>query len=82
MAKTKLTPADIEALVDHEQFVLSDTLTICVLTLTNGAKVTGESNCIDPTNFDIELGREYARKEAIDKLWGLEGYACKTRGFN
>lgn len=81
MAQNKLTPADIEALVDHEQFFLSGTLTVCVLDLTNGAKVTGESNCIDPANFDIQIGRDIARKEAIEKIWMLEGYACKTRGF-
>jgi hypothetical protein len=79
--KTKLTLEDITALIDHEQFVLAETLTICVLKLTNGGQVTGQSNCIDPANFDVEIGREYARKDAIDKIWELEGYACKTRGF-
>lgn len=79
--KTKLSPSDIEALIDHDQFVLCETLTICVLKLTNGAQVTGESNCIDPASFDIQIGRDMARKNAIDKLWALEVYACKTRGF-
>ena len=82
ISKTKLTLDDLEALVDYDQFFVAETLTVCVLKLTNGAMVTGESNCIDPANFDVELGREFARKDAINKLWALEGYACKTRGFS
>lgn len=51
------------------------TLTFCVLTLKNGYTVTGESNCVDPNNFDAALGRKIARKKAVDKIWPLLGFA-------
>lgn len=53
-------------------------LTFCVLVLKNGFKVTGESACVSPENFNEELGRKYAREAAIEKLWPLMGYklAC------
>lgn len=56
-----------------------DLLTFCVLVLKNGFTVTGESACASPENFDAELGRKIARRNAIDKLWPLMGYALKER---
>lgn len=53
------------------------TLTFCVLTLINGYTVTGESNCVDPDSFDIDLGRRLARKNAIAKVWPLLGYTLR-----
>lgn len=54
-------------------------LTFCVLVLRNGFTVTGESACASPENFIEKIGREVARKNAIDKIWMLEGYALKER---
>ena len=52
-------------------------LTICVLILRNGFTVTGESACASPENFNAELGREIARKNAVDKLWPLLGFRLR-----
>ena len=54
-------------------------LTFCVLVLRNGFTVTGESACASPENFDAELGRKIARKNAVEKCWPLMGYALKER---
>jgi hypothetical protein len=54
-------------------------LTFCVLVLENGFTVTGESACASPENFDEQIGREIAYKDAIDKVWLLEGYLLKER---
>lgn len=56
-----------------------DLLTFCVLILKNGFKVTGESACVSPENFDAELGRKIARQNAVDKIWPLMGYELKSR---
>ena len=53
-------------------------LTFCVLVLRNGFTVTGESACASPENFDAELGRKIARKNAIEKVWPLMGYELRT----
>jgi len=52
-------------------------LTFCVLVLTNGFTVTGESACASPENFDAEIGKKIARQNAINKVWPLMGYALK-----
>ena len=54
-------------------------LTFCVLILSNGFTVTGESACASPENFDAELGRKIARQNAVNKIWPLMGYALKQR---
>ena len=53
-------------------------LTFCVLVLRNGFTVTGESACASPENFDAEIGREMARKNAVNKVWPLMGYQLRT----
>ena len=63
-------------LYTHESLYL---LTFCVLVLKNGFTVTGESACASPENFDAEIGKAIARKNAIEKMWPLLGYELKTR---
>jgi hypothetical protein len=57
-------------------------LTFCVLVLKNGFTVTGESACVSPENFDAQIGRDVARKNAVDKIWPLMGYALKEKLAN
>jgi hypothetical protein len=54
-------------------------LTICVLVLRNGFTVTGESACASPENFNEQIGREIARRNAREKIWALEGYLLRER---
>lgn len=54
-------------------------LTFCVLVLRNGFTVTGESACASPANFDPQIGRDIAKKNAREKIWLLEGYLLKQR---
>ncbi|HAL1282790.1 TPA: hypothetical protein H5R18_004651, partial [Escherichia coli] len=35
--------------------------------------------CASPENFDAEIGRKVARKNAIEKIWPLEGYLLKQK---
>ena len=53
-------------------------LTFCVLVLRNGFTVTGESACASPENFDVWIGRDIARENAVQKVWPLMGYALKA----
>lgn len=77
----RITPADIaEVITDINYYVFPTTqLTVCCLTLQNGFTVTGESACASPENFDAEIGRGIALRNAKDKIWALEGYLLKQR---
>lgn len=76
----RVTPARIEEVIAAEYFHVppGTTLTLCVLTLTNGFTVTGESACASPENFNAELGERIARDNAKNKIWALEGYALRN----
>ena len=54
-------------------------LTFCVLMLRNGSRVTGESACASPENFDAEIGRDIARQNAEAKIWQLLGFSLKQK---
>lgn len=61
-------------------FVVPDTtLTICVLGLSNGFTVTGESACVSPEKFNAAMGEQIAYDNAFNKIWQLEGYRLACR---
>jgi len=80
--KTKLTHEDIKLKIVGIKYFMDGTLTICVLTLKNGFKVTGESACIDEANYDEKIGREIAYNNAEEKIWQLEGYLIKEKLYH
>lgn len=77
----RLTPADIQAVIVDETYTRLDgtTTTICLLKLANGFTVTGESACVSAENFDQEIGCQIAYKNAVGKVWALEGYLLAQR---
>jgi hypothetical protein len=77
----RVTVERLEEVIDKEQYhVFPDTtLTACLLTLKNGFTVLGESACASPENFNEELGRKYARENAKQKIWQLEGYLLREK---
>ena len=75
----RLSPEKIDAVITGEDYHVfpGTTLTVCCLKLINGFTVTGESATASPENFDVEIGKEIARKNARDKIWALEGYSLR-----
>lgn len=77
----RLTPGDIQNVIVGEQYYVfpGTTLTVCCLTLKNGACVTGESACVSPANFNAELGQKIAKDNAVREIWALEGYLLREK---
>lgn len=59
--------------VDYQQLPKT-TVIICNITLDNGFSVRGESACVDPNNFNEDIGRTLAYNKAFDKLWPFFGF--------
>lgn len=77
---TRLTPADIDRVIVGEDFHVfpGTTVTVCLLTLKNGAKAIGHNyGSIDTSQQDWKMGKTEARKMAINTVWELEGYRLR-----
>jgi Phage protein (N4 Gp49/phage Sf6 gene 66) family len=54
-------------------------LTICVLVTLNGFTVIGHSAPASPENFNADLGKRFARENAVRQLWPLMGYNLRQQ---
>lgn len=54
-------------------------LTICILVMKNGFTVIGKSAPADEQNYNEEIGRKFAREDAIRQLWPLMGFALRDK---
>lgn len=74
-----VTVSHLESKIADREFsrVGGGTLTICVVTLSNGFQVVGKSACAHPENYNQELGEKIAYDDAFKQLWALEGYLLK-----
>jgi hypothetical protein len=81
MTAPKLSPAQIDAKIENAAYYVfpGTTLTVCALTLSNGFIATGTSAAASPENFDEEIGRTIAFKNAREKIWELEGYLLREK---
>lgn len=56
------------------------TVTICAITLTNGFVLVGKSACVNPDNFNAELGEKYAAEDALLQFGPFFGWReCDRR---
>lgn len=70
-----LTKEFLESQIASEEYqTVGNKTTVCVLTLKNGFELTGTSSPVDPKDYDLQKGKEPARRRAFEKLWELEGY--------
>ena len=71
----KITKEFLESeIISVEYNRLQGTLTHCAITVKSGFTFTGESVCVDPNNFDQELGKKFAYEQALDKMWMPYGF--------
>lgn len=77
----RIAPGDVDRVITGTDYYVfpNTTVTVACLTLRNGFYVCGYSACLNPANFDVELGRQVAFNDARDKIWKLEAYRLKER---
>lgn len=75
--KNKITQEDINAILDKTQWTVEEfhgKCTVVVAKLPNSFILTESSVCVDPTNYDVNIGIECCKERIVDKIWHLEGY--------
>jgi len=80
----RVTSNDIQGLIEAEDYHVFEgtAVTVCCLTLRNKFKIIGYSAAVSLENFDAEIGRSIARRNAASKVWELEGYLLRQRIFD
>ena len=53
--------------------------TVVHVTLPNGFEFVESSACVDPANYDHEIGVKVCLKRIEDRIWQLEGYRLQCR---
>ena len=75
LLERKLTKEFLESEVDKVEYNrFSGTNTHCTITTKSGFLFTGESACVDPDNFDQEIGEKFAYENAFNKMWTPYGF--------
>ena len=78
----RVTPEQIKSLLDDaetQEAVFWEKEVVVSYKLSSGFTVLGRGACVDPANFNIEIGRQVARGQAEDQLWQLEGYLLQNK---
>ena len=73
---------DLEAKVHSVEFYNPAAIlhmTVAIVVMQNGYAVIGKSAPADPDKFNSDLGRKFARDDAIRQIWPLEGYALREK---
>lgn len=71
----RVTKGGIEERISSTEFNrLGDTVTHCRIILDNGFSVSGESACVNPENYNEEIGQKIAYDNAFRHLWPLFGF--------
>jgi len=85
MTKNTITEDKINQLLDEadlEETVFWGKELVISYRLRSGFTVLGRAACVDPANFSFEIGRKYAREDAVNQLWKLEGYVLQLKLAN
>jgi len=75
----RITPDLIDSMISEELYLQPNgtTMTLCLMTLTNGYIVTGESSALSSVNFSREMGQKIARDKARNKVGDYAAFLAK-----
>lgn len=75
----KILPENVDAFIKTtEVSKIGEKTTLVRATLINGYEIIEYSSCVDPKNYDEELGKKLAMKKVEDKVWMLLGFLLQT----
>lgn len=54
-------------------------MTLCFITMRNGFVVVGKSAPAHPENYDAGKGKQFAKEDAMRRIWPLMGFSLRDR---
>jgi hypothetical protein len=82
--RNSIRPEDIDAIMavtDFHVYTYKSKTTVVIATLPNGFTITESSSCVDPANYDVEIGTDICKERIQNKLWELEGYVLQREVY-
>ncbi len=79
--KNTITQEHVDMIISKSKIVyetFGNKTLVMVATLPNGFIVVDSSSCVDPANFDFEIGKEIVLGRLENKVWELEGYVLQS----
>ena len=80
-----VTQAMVDYILDNSDIDVAtvfDKCTVVACKLPNGFIIVESSACVDPDNYNKELGKKICMKKIEDKVWELEGYLLQEKVRN
>ncbi|AXK19131.1 Gp49 family protein [Bacillus sp. COPE52] len=75
--RNTVTKEEIDKIMEKTHFVIDtyfNKTTVVLAKLPNGFIICESSSCVDPANYDEQLGFDICKKRIENKVWELEGY--------
>lgn len=85
MKENTVTQEQIDNLIkkaDIDVRTVFDKCTLVTVKLENGFVITESSSCVDPKNYNENIGKEICIERIKNKLWELEGYKLQCSLFS
>jgi len=79
----KVSELDVRSFIAKTEVITIGRTTILIATLANGFEIVESSSCVDPNNYDEELGARICMERIRNKVWELLGFLLQcSRGLN
>lgn len=79
-----ISQSDVDNFISKvEAIKMGDKTTVVQATCKNGFTIVDGSACVDPNNFNMEIGKQCCMEHIKDKIWGYLGFLlqCAKSGF-
>lgn len=72
----KVSEDEVNAAIvaEHYHRFPGTTSTACCLVLYNGMSAVGSCGCVDPAEYNEQMGKDIARRDAFGKVWAYLGF--------
>jgi len=73
--RSTITKEDVDHWIDYVDCrTMGEKTTVVKVTMLNGFEIVESSSCVDPANYDEELGRKICMERIRNKIWELLGF--------
>lgn len=73
--------ANMQDVICHTAIEFDKPVTYVTVRMKNGFTLRESTTCVDPANYDKEIGKQICLEKIEDKIWFLLGYALQDKVY-